>query len=155
MTADFTSDVFAGNAPFLVRFRDLSHGDVTGRSWNFGDGSPASTEKNPEHTYTESGLYTVTLTVDGVGGPVQEVKVGYVTVGGLPSLFQDDFETDQGWAVGPLNDATTGNWERGDPEGTTTQTGFAGAPLIELCLIRRTAPQPTERTQGIEILQEC
>jgi PKD repeat protein len=38
-------------------------------SWNFGDGSPNSTERNPSHTYTTAGSYTATVTVsDGKGG---------------------------------------------------------------------------------------
>ena len=32
-------------------------------AWDFGDGSETSIEKNPSHTYAESGVYTVTLTV--------------------------------------------------------------------------------------------
>ncbi len=31
--------------------------------WNFGDGSPTSTDENPTHTYTEVGEYTAQLTV--------------------------------------------------------------------------------------------
>jgi len=37
--------------------------------WDFGDGS-TSAEKSPRHTYTQSGIYTVTLTVKGEGGTV-------------------------------------------------------------------------------------
>lgn len=39
---------------------------LTSHHWDFGDGEE-STEQNPEHTYAESGLYDVTMTVsDGV-----------------------------------------------------------------------------------------
>ncbi|TXF91235.1 PKD domain-containing protein [Neolewinella aurantiaca] len=34
--------------------------------WDFGDGSPISTEENPTHTYASPGVYVVTLTVDGI-----------------------------------------------------------------------------------------
>ena len=38
-------------------------------SWDFGDGSPASTQQNPTHTYTTPGEKTAKLTVsDGEGG---------------------------------------------------------------------------------------
>lgn len=41
------------------------------------------------------------------------------------TVFFDDFETDQGWSVNPhgTNDATTGMWERGDPEPTANSSG--------------------------------
>ncbi|MFO0744646.1 MAG: PKD domain-containing protein [Myxococcota bacterium] len=38
-------------------------GQVVGWSWNFGDGTPVSTEKSPRHSYLSAGVYTVTLTV--------------------------------------------------------------------------------------------
>jgi C1A family cysteine protease len=42
-----------------------------------------------------------------------------VQAGEIITVFSDDFETDQGWTVGAPGDAaTTGIWERGDPEGT-------------------------------------
>jgi C1A family cysteine protease len=39
--------------------------------------------------------------------------------GGVATVFDDDFETDQGWTVGDAGDgAVTGIWERGDPDAT-------------------------------------
>ena len=41
-------------------------------------------------------------------------------VGDFQTVFADDFETDKSWTVGDVDDdATTGIWELGDPEGTT------------------------------------
>jgi hypothetical protein len=41
---------------------------------------------------------------------------------GYDILFQDDFEDDKGWTAGlPGDDASTGVWERCDPEGTEAQ----------------------------------
>jgi len=37
-------------------------------SWDFGDGSPASTMANPVHSYTNSGNYTATLNITDVNG---------------------------------------------------------------------------------------
>jgi len=37
-------------------------------SWNFGDGSPASTDTNPSHTYADYGDYVVTLDIGDVDG---------------------------------------------------------------------------------------
>lgn len=57
-TADF-SQPNTGCAPYTVNFNNLSMG--TNFIWNFGDGSANSTLKNPTHTYTTSGKYTITL----------------------------------------------------------------------------------------------
>src|SRR5262245_27217470 len=42
--------------------------------------------------------------------------------GGATTIFFDNFETDQGWTTNPngTDTATTGRWERGDPETTTS-----------------------------------
>ncbi len=42
--------------------------NATSLSWDFGDGSAASTEANPVHTYAATGAYTVKLTATGEGG---------------------------------------------------------------------------------------
>lgn len=42
--------------------------NATSLSWDFGDGSAASTESNPVHSYAAAGLYTVKLTATGDGG---------------------------------------------------------------------------------------
>ncbi|SVD27178.1 uncharacterized protein METZ01_LOCUS380032, partial [marine metagenome] len=50
---------------YTVTFTDFSSEGsdaITGWSWDFGDGS-ASTEQNPEHTYSPEGIYNVNLTV--------------------------------------------------------------------------------------------
>jgi hypothetical protein len=50
----------SGVSPLPVQFFDLSIGNATSWSWQFGDGS-YSTVQNPSHTYTIPGRYTVTL----------------------------------------------------------------------------------------------
>jgi hypothetical protein len=43
-------------------------------------------------------------------------------VGTITTFFQDDFDDDKGWTIGvPGDDATTGVWERCDPQGTEAQ----------------------------------
>lgn len=39
-----------------------------------------STERNPTHVYTDAGVYSVTLTVYGVGGTDSYTRTGYITV---------------------------------------------------------------------------
>jgi PKD repeat protein len=68
--AVFSSAQSAGS--LSVAFRDASTvagpATITGWSWNFGDGSPISTEQNPSHTYASPGTFTVSLTVTDSAG---------------------------------------------------------------------------------------
>lgn len=59
-----------GAAPLKVEFSadvDCTSGEPT-YAWDFGDGSPVSTEANPVHTYTKPGDYPASVTVTGSGG---------------------------------------------------------------------------------------
>ncbi len=56
---------------------------VNGNSytWNFGDGSPASTSTNPAHTYTAAGTYTVKLKANGCLSAVDSItKPAYIVI---------------------------------------------------------------------------
>lgn len=50
-----------------IHFNNFSK-NFSSVSWNFGDGTAASTEEDPSHTYAEAGTYTVVLTATGSGG---------------------------------------------------------------------------------------
>ncbi len=77
---DFGAEPRAGEAPLTVTFSPLVEGDVVSWLWNFGDGT-TSTAQNPEHTYTDEGTYSVTLTVESRWGlPVSTTKPSHVTV---------------------------------------------------------------------------
>ncbi|MGB9938963.1 PGF-pre-PGF domain-containing protein [Methanosarcina sp.] len=64
--ADFSANVTSGYAPLSVQFTDLSQHAIS-RNWSFGDGA-TSTEKNPMHTYSAAGTYTVSLTAGNANG---------------------------------------------------------------------------------------
>lgn len=64
-------------ATLEVHFTDVSTGAISGRAWDFGDGG-SSTKRNPNHTYSSDGIYTVTLRVAGPRG--SDVKIKQVTV---------------------------------------------------------------------------
>src|SRR5207245_1548117 len=65
---------FTASCPTLTcSFSDQSSdpdGTIATWRWDFGDGSAAGTTRNPSHTYSAGGSYTVTLTVtDNQGAP--------------------------------------------------------------------------------------
>ena len=68
IVAGFTMSSDPAFAGDVVTFTDTSQGTVTTRLWDFGDGT-GSTEANPTHVYETSGPHTVTLVVNGPGGP--------------------------------------------------------------------------------------
>lgn len=79
VNADFRGSPRSGSWPLRVRFNDLSAGDIDSWQWNFGDGS-SSSRRNPSHTYSNPGTYTVTLDVSGPGGSDRERKRNYIEV---------------------------------------------------------------------------
>jgi PKD repeat protein len=94
--ADFKADRQVGKAPFVVRFTDLSRGNPTSWSWEFGDGT-GSNEQNPSHIYMNEGAYDVRLTVTNQYGsdsvfktrtstPVTAVPVGTEAIAETPTV---------------------------------------------------------------------
>jgi PKD repeat protein/subtilisin family serine protease len=79
-TAEFSADPTSGPASLAVSFTNLSTGDFDTCAWTFGDGGSSADCNDPGHTYTAAGVYTVTLTVSGLGGSDTETKVEYITV---------------------------------------------------------------------------
>lgn len=82
----FGADKTEGVYPLDVSFVDETTGDVAEWRWEFGDGETSS-DRNPIHTYTVPGSYSVSLTVSGAGGSNVETKDDYVrAVFTAPSL---------------------------------------------------------------------
>ncbi len=122
--ADFTATPRSGNIPLTVQFTGTSKGNITGRLWNFGDGT-TSTERSPSHTYLKAGSYTVSLTVTGPGGSNTKTMEGFIQV--KPQAPVANFTATPRSGRSPLlvqfTDTSTGNitsrlWEFGD--GTTS-----------------------------------
>ena len=123
-TAVFTPDVTEGTAPLTVTFTDASMGDITDRTWDFGDGT-TSTEVSPVYIYNTAGTYTVTLTVNGPGGTSNAQSM--ITVNAAPVAPTAVFTPDVTDGTAPLmvtfTDTSTGDitdrlWDFGD--GTTS-----------------------------------
>lgn len=78
--ADFTAVPTSGPAPLAVQFTNTSTGDFDTCAWMFGDGGSSSLCSDSVYTYTTAGVYTVTLTVSGLGGSDVQTKVDYIVV---------------------------------------------------------------------------
>ena len=81
-TAAFSGAPTSGCAPLTVNFTDLSMGSPTGWIWDFPGGSPSSASTQGPHTvtYSSTGSYNVSLTVENECGNDTETKTGYITV---------------------------------------------------------------------------
>jgi PKD repeat protein len=126
--ASFSASPLSGEVPHTVAFTDASTGDFDTWLWAFGDGG-TSTEQNPTHEYTDSGVYTVSLTIDGPLGSTTETKTAYITMLPVGSDFQADFSASPLSGEVPLTvaftDTSTGDidswmWTFGDA-GTSTE----------------------------------
>ncbi len=64
-----------------VNFSDLSYGNPTGRQWTFSGGNPSSSNLlNPAVTYSATGFYPVTLSVQNVNGSSVLTQSAYINV---------------------------------------------------------------------------
>lgn len=77
--ADFSGTPTEGFGPLTVAFADLSTENPIQWLWDFGDGA-TSNLRNPTHTYSAAGNYTVTLTATNTGGSNTMTKTGFVNV---------------------------------------------------------------------------
>jgi PKD repeat protein len=125
--ADFITDVTDGVAPLTVNFTNLTTGNATSYSWDFGDGN-TSTSVDAAHVYTNAGSYSVTLTVIGPGGTNSLTMPALIVVtnGPLPIV---DFVADPTSGLLPLTvfftNLTTGAtnylWAFGDGQFSTDE----------------------------------
>jgi len=117
VAAFYGTPSLSGPEPLTVSFTDTSTGSISSYSWIFGDGT-TSAARNPSHTYTTVGSYTVTLTVIGPGGSDSESKTNYITVTNATTwigIYKDGI-----WYL----DVT---WNRGTPASIDTVFMF-GSP---------------------------
>ena len=61
--AKISADITEGIAPLSVQFSDLSPNSPFSWEWNFGTGD-SSTLQNPDYTYAQPGIYSVSLRID-------------------------------------------------------------------------------------------
>jgi PKD repeat protein len=128
--AAFSAAPLTGTAPLTVTFTDLSTGDPTSWAWDLGDGI-TNTLQHPTHTYSQTGVYTVTLAVSNATGSDTLTKTNYITV--TEPLPVANFSASPTAGPAPLTvvftntstgDYTEVRWDYGDGP------GYAGTLLL-------------------------
>lgn len=117
----FSANPTAGFAPLEVQFTDLSAGEPTKWSWEFGDNNTSS-EQNVVNTFNSAGFYTVSLTVSNGDGAAVETKTNIINVletSGPKANFSADVTSGFAPLSVTFNDLSTGDpkswaWKFGD-----------------------------------------
>ncbi|MFL5787765.1 MAG: PKD domain-containing protein [Flavisolibacter sp.] len=120
-SASYKADnTFKCKPPFTVNFQDLSSNAV-GWHWDFGDGA-TSNLKNPSHTYTDFGQYTVLLIVTNKSGCTDTlVNTDYIKIikpvvsfPGLPMKGCLPYPVNFNVDINTLDVITSYKWDFGD-----------------------------------------
>lgn len=139
---EITNNSPSGCVPLTVQFK-IKEEYCNTYMWSFEDGT-TSTEPEPEHEFTEPGIYNVKLTVEGDGGSHYDYEI--ITVNELP---EPDFTTTPKYVMLPdqpvqfFNSTRNGYtyiWDFGDGNYSTetnpyhqyTQEGFYDVKLIAI-----------------------
>jgi len=172
--AYFTLNTTYGAVPLAVRFTNQSLGDPSSFSWDFGDGGYSS-EKDPNHTYTIPGTYSVTLRAfnSWTGGIATLNNAVTATTADAPSPTPTQipgditaaFSADQTTGSAPLQvsftDKSTGNptswfWDLGDGNTSPLQNVThlytdKGSYSIKLTAMNSISSGSIEKTRYISV----
>jgi PKD repeat protein len=115
----------SGPAPFTVVFRDTSGGYPTNWLWDFNDGTPNSTLRDPlDHVFTAPGTYIVTMTASNSWGSSTATMGITVTDDPTIDFVADNTYGPRGLEVEFTETAAPGGtnyaWDFGTGEGTGT-----------------------------------
>ncbi|MFH1296632.1 MAG: PKD domain-containing protein [Bacteroidota bacterium] len=111
-----------------LQFIDLSIGNINSWYWDFGDGQYSNLQ-DPIHTYAQSGLYNVCLTIQGVDSLCYDTYCNVVNVGGQGGCqAQFTYYPDSLWSSRIIHfvdlsygDITSWFWDFGDSTFSTEQ----------------------------------
>ena len=124
--ADFSAAPTSGPTPLRVSFTNLSRGEYDACAWDFGDGGTSDVCIDPTHTYSTTGVYTVTLNVSGSGGADALVRARYISVEEAPTETPTPTPT-----TTPTATETPIPTPTGTPTETPTATETAAPPATE------------------------
>lgn len=94
LIANFSAEPTSGIAPLEVHFTDLSTGDPISWLWDFGDDS-TSLDRNPIHTYNDTGYFDVKLVVSNATETDSVIKYNYIhayCVGHIAGFVKDTLD---------------------------------------------------------------
>jgi PKD repeat protein len=89
LKAQFSTDKKSGKPPLVVKFTDQSMGgaSIVSWLWDFGDGT-TSTLQSPQHTYSKTGNFDVSLTITRGDGK-QSVEVKNALINSFTLMFRN------------------------------------------------------------------
>lgn len=133
-----------------ITFNNFSDGDGLSYSWDFGDGSPLSTEESPSHYYANEGTYSVCLTVTDANSCVSTMCLdNYVEITDPAAGFtlDNNFASCPPLTVNFENisiNATDYLWDFGDGSGLSNLTNpthvYTTPGSFEVTLIASNSP---------------
>ncbi len=136
--------------------------------WDFGDGTPFVTDKNPEHTYFDNGKYTVRLRVEDDDGDFGESSF-QISVSNLPPVADAGLDqvVDEGKAVTLAGSATDPgkldtlifewdlDYEGGvftpDAFGATVSAVYSDGPALVVAALRVRDPEGAEAMDTLAV----
>jgi gliding motility-associated-like protein len=139
-------------APATIEFNNTTRGGET-FTWDFGDGSPVSTDIYPVHVYQNPGTYTVTLhAVDNSTCNIEDDTTATITISGAPTAAFSFTPTkpEENTPVSFVNEsigAVSYHWEFGDGA-TSDQTNpvhqYNSSGTYNVCLYATNAAGCTD-----------
>jgi PKD repeat protein len=166
LNANFSTRSRAGTSPFNCRFSNMTIGDYSQFLWDFGDGTTDNLNKSPSHSYSQAGVYTVSLTVTGPLGTDVETKTGYIYVDQADPLLAEFSFSPQEFDVPQevqFRDSSSGtptswSWSFGDGSTGSSQTArhtytTAGLYTVSLRVTRSGGQTSTETKQ--QVVRAC
>lgn len=121
------TDVCIGDSMYFQDQSSIPNDSLVAWQWDFGDGSPAVTDQNPQHLFPDTGFYTVTLTATSDSG-CQSTGTQQIEIYKLPEPNFGFTEVCFGDST-PLHDSSTTlsgvvdtwSWDFGDGQTSSAQ----------------------------------